>query len=459
MITERVAVGADSILVRLAGRRTRKLSRRLLTAAWIIGALVPVCLRGASPQILLTNVPAFGSSTDLSGSVTGVNPSACAVAVFIFIPSAGWWSKPFCDPQLTVIHPDGSWTADITTGGVDNQATKITALLVATNYNQACVTGAGILPTNVTAQALASATVIREDPNLRWVSFSGYDWSVKTAPGMLGPGPNYFSDSTNNVWLDAQGQLHLRIMNVSNQWQCAEVMSARTFGYGSYRFELGSDVNAINLNAVLGLFTYGEDPGYAHREIDVECSRWSNSFDINNAQFVVQPYDTPGHWARYPVPGGLSDSTQLFTWETNKITFQSQRGPYAPNPAPGNLVTNWVYTLDVPQTGDEVVHLNLWLYNTVPPQGNVPVEFIIKSFQFVPLGTPQPAKLTGAARLAGGQVRFTINGQMDRRYQVQSSTNLHDWQYVSTVLATNTDTVFLGNVGGTKSFFRTVTLP
>src|SRR5262249_2632448 len=162
-----------------------------------------VCISAASPQILLTNVPPFGSSADLQGSVAGVNPAACRVAVFIFIPGAGWWSKPFCSPQLTVIQTDGSWTTDITTGGSDDQATKITALLVSTNYNQPCVLGASSLPANVTTQALASATAIRLNPNLRWINFCGYDFSVKTGSGQLGPGPNYFSDSTNNVWLDA----------------------------------------------------------------------------------------------------------------------------------------------------------------------------------------------------------------------------------------------------------------
>ncbi len=416
--------------------------------------------RGATPQILLTNVPAFGSNDNLSGQVLGVSPSAYAVAVFIYIPSAGWWSKPYCSPQLTVIQPNGSWTADITTGGSDSQATRITALLVSTNYNQPCVTGADGLPTNVTAQAVASATVVRYDPSTRWINFSGYDFWVKTGSGMLGPGPNYFSDSTNNVWLDAQGQLHLKITNTSNEWQCAEIASARTFGYGSYRFELVSDVNAIDLNSVLGLFTYGDDPSYAHREIDVECSRWANGSDVNNAQFVVQPYDTPGHWARYPVPAGLSDTTQLFTWETNKVTFQSQRGSYSPNPSPGNLVTNWVYTLDVPQTGDEIVHLNLWLYNTVPPVGNAPVEFVVRSFQFVPLGTPQPATLKNPLRLTGSQLQFTLNGQMDRRYQVQTSADMVTWQTVSTVLATNnTMNVSVTSGGVMRSFFRTITLP
>jgi hypothetical protein len=40
---------------------------------------------------------------------------------------------------------------------------------------------------------------------------------MKSSTGQVGPGPNYFSDSTNNVWLDGMGQLRLRITNRTEQ--------------------------------------------------------------------------------------------------------------------------------------------------------------------------------------------------------------------------------------------------
>ena len=243
--------------------------------------------------------------------------------------------------------------------------------------------------------------------------------------------------------------------------QCAEIVTARTFGYGSYRFELASIVNNLDLNAVLGLFTWSDDPVYAHREIDLECSRWSNAADLNNAQYVVQPSDTAGHLARFEVPAGQTNSTHLFTWETNRVSFQSQSGSFDPNPSPANLITNWTYTLAVPQSGDENVRINLWLYQGNAPSANTEVEFVIKSFQFVPLGPPQPAWLSNVSRLSGGQVHFTITGQADRRYQVQASENLTDWQELATVLATNNTVEFLddSSAGLSGRFFRTVTMP
>lgn len=424
-----------------------------------IGAVAVVL---ASPSIEITNVPPFGFAGYLGGRVLNGDPSTQRVVVLIYVPSAGWWSKPYCNPQLTVIQPDGSWSANITTGGADTYATKITALLVGSNYNEACVMGPATLPASVTALALASATVERADPNLRWIFFSGYDWWVKTSPGLVGPGPNYFSDSTNNVWLDAQGRLRLRITNRSNLWQCAEVVTRRTFGYGSYRFELDAPVNNIDSSVVLGLFTWSDDSAYAHREIDIECGRWANSNDVNNAQFVVQPWDLSGHLFRYAVPTGLTNSTHLFIWETNRVTGQSQRGSYSPGSAPTNLIITWTF-LDpaaVPQTGDENVRLNLWLINGNPPNDNHEVDFIIKSFQFVPLGSALPATLS-QPRLQSGQFRFDLSAQRDRRYQVQVSTDLFSWQNLDQFLATN-DVVSFTTTNSTATsplFYRALTLP
>jgi hypothetical protein len=230
------------------------------------------------------------------------------------------------------------------------------------------------------------AGITRSHPEVRWISFSGYDWWVKTSTEPVGPGPNYFSDSTNNVWVDGLGQLHLRISNRSNQWQCAELVSARTFGYGSYRFKLASPADSINPNAVLGLFTWSDDGAYANREIDIECSRWGDAAEPDNAQFVVQPYDLNGHLKRFTVPADQTNATLLFTWETNRVSFQSQRGEFSPSPSSANVISNWTYTLPVPLAGGENLRLNLWLFRGAAPTDQREVEVILSSFRFVPLG-------------------------------------------------------------------------
>jgi len=416
------------------------------------------CSGGASPSILITNLPNYGSLSNLSGVVWGAEPATARVAVFIYVPGAGWWSKPTCAQPLTPIQTNGSWTADITTGGTDELATRVAALLVGTNYDEPCVQGLNFLPTNVFARALAKTVVSRARPGVRWVSFSGYDWWVKSSAGTVGPGPNFFSDSTNNVWVDPAGQLHVRITNRSNAWQCAELVSARTFGYGSYRFELNSRVDNLDPNVVLGLFTWSDDPVFAYRELDVECSRFGNATDPNRAQFVVQPYYLPGHLARYPVSAGLTNSTHWFTWEQDRVSFHAVRGSYSPSPPLVAIITNWTYTLTVPETGDENVRINLWLVNGSPPTDHQEIEIILKSFQFVPPGLRPAATLTNASARPDGRFQFLISTQPDWRYAVRASTNLADWQDMVTLLATNTVMEY-SETGARTRFFRTATLP
>src|SRR5262245_9635853 len=97
----------------------------------------------------------------------------------------------------------------------------------------------------------------------------------------------------------------------------------------------------------------------------------------------------------------------------------------------------WTYTLVVPQTGDENVRINLWLTDGNAPTDTNEVDVVLRSFQFMQLGLPQAVALPNMIRLPGGQARFEITGQFDRRYQVETSTNLSAWQTFATLVATN----------------------
>ena len=428
----------------------------------ILFAVLTASGSAATPSILITNLPSYGVNAPLSGIVLNINPATNAVAVFIFVPGYGWVSKPTCAQPLTTIQPDGSWSANVTTGGAgDLTATRFAVLLVRTNFTLPCVLGTANLPTNAYAQAIAKTVITRPSPGVRFLSFSGYDWSVKNYSSPVGPGPNYFSDATNNVWTDTNGWLHLRITHRTNAWQCAEILSARTFGPGSYRFELNSPADSLNPNVTLGLFTYSDDPAFTEREIDVECSRWQNAADTNNSQFVVQPYYLANQLVRYRVPPGLADSTHLFVWETNQISWQSQTGAYFA--AATNLIAAYVFTnaANVPQSGDEVVHLNLWLINGSPPTDNNEVEIIIKSYNFVPLGPPPRAMLTNLQMSAGNSFKCNFSSQRDYRYEVQTSSNLLVWAHLSTLLATNTILTLTDTnpLSVTKRFYRVLTQP
>ena len=165
-----------------------------MKAAWpwlaiLIAAIIARC--EAAPSVLVTNLSVYGSYSPLSGVVLNANPATNAVAIYIYVPGYGWVTKPTCAQPLTTVQPDGSWSANVTTGGAgDATAARFAALLVSTNFNQACVLGSNNLPANLYAQAIAKTIVTRPSPGVRFLSFCGYDWWVKNYTTPVGPGPN-----------------------------------------------------------------------------------------------------------------------------------------------------------------------------------------------------------------------------------------------------------------------------
>jgi hypothetical protein len=216
----------------------------------------------------------------------------------------------------------------------------------------------------------------------RQISFSGHLWRVKTSSGKVGPGPNYFSDSANSVFVDSQDRLHLKIQKVGNKWQCSEVVSEESFGYGTYRFYLDSPVNALDPTVVLGLFTWNDAPDYNHRELDIEFSRWGSVNNLN-AQYVVQPYNVTGNIIRWNEPANVSQSTHSFHWSSSSVDFLSAAGLTAA-PTAGEIIQQWSYAnaAGIPAPGGENARINLWLYNGRAPKGAV--EIIVNRFEFTP---------------------------------------------------------------------------
>lgn len=116
------------------------------------------------PAIELTYVPPFGSSDDLEGRILHIQPVNVKVLVYIkapWPPGGGWWVKPSFAQPLTSVAPDGSWKAEITTGGVDNRATEIAAFLVPDGYQPALLAGAPALPPELEANAIAKVHITR----------------------------------------------------------------------------------------------------------------------------------------------------------------------------------------------------------------------------------------------------------------------------------------------------------
>lgn len=221
-------------------------------------------------------------------------------------------------------------------------------------------------------------------PVLRTILFSGYSWWVKTNTSPAGPGPNLFSGSTDNVRVDEQGRLHMKITKNKGRWECAEIVSNESLGYGEYVFTLDSDPGTLDENVVLGLFTWDDHPDYHYREIDLEFSRWEDP-KKSNAQYVLQPWDFSGHIHRFDVRTGGRITTHTFNWQPGRIAFRSYFGPYTVSPGPEILIQSWDYTgSGIPPPGDENARINLWLVNGTPPGDGKESEIIIREFWFIP---------------------------------------------------------------------------
>ena len=93
------------------------------------------------------------------------------------------------------------------------------------------------------------------------------------------------------------------------------------------------------------------------------------------------------------------------------------------------------------------------------------VVLITPAYREIVLGrVPRHSRASLAAKIhtiPNGLAQFSIQSQPDRRYQIQTTTNLIDWQEAGVVLATNVSSVFTetnSSASGTR-YFRAITLP
>jgi hypothetical protein len=237
--------------------------------------------------------------------------------------------------------------------------------------------------------AIAAATIVvltagsaAASPRSIW--FSGHRWDVRDSPELSGPGPNRFSDAPRTVWLDDRRRLHLRIERRHGRWFCAEISSVEAFGYGTYRFDVTGRPADIDPNVVLGLFTWDAHGGEHHREIDVELSRWGDPANAN-AQFVVQPYQTPANIHRFDIAGPRQRTTHAFAWSDTQVEFWSLWGHADPSATSEALIDHWVNAgPDVPSPSDAHVHINLWLMDGLAPADDRTAHIVLAGFSFVP---------------------------------------------------------------------------
>ncbi len=224
---------------------------------------------------------------------------------------------------------------------------------------------------------------VPSNPGASSVQFAGYSWSVRSDYG--GPGPNQFS--ANNVWVDANGFLHLTIADVNGTWTTAEVVMNQSLGFGAYQFQVVGHPETMNNNVVLGLFTYppasvGPD---GTNEIDIEFATWGGAQTQHGNWTVWPAIAGPGqNTLAFDASANSGLSTHRFTWTSRSVTFQDMSGL---TDGTNGMYASWTfappnYLQLVPQT-PVPVHMNLWLFGGPPTDGK-PVEIVISGFSFTP---------------------------------------------------------------------------
>ena len=137
-------------------------------------------------------------------------------------------------------------------------------------------------------------------------------------------------------------------------------------------------------DVVLGLFTWDDHGGEHHREIDIELSRWGDPSEAN-AQFVVQPYQTPTNIHRFDIAGPRAGTTQAFAWTAGQVEFWSLWGHLDPGTMSRALIDHWVNAgPDVPTPSHAHVHVNLWLKDGLAPTDGRAASIVLSGFSFVP---------------------------------------------------------------------------
>ena len=243
------------------------------------------------------------------------------------------------------------------------------------------------------------------------LTFAGRDWTIKHRDSVLmGPGPNFFSDHPNDVWVDDDGFLHLTITQRDGSWHATEVVSVESMGYGTYTWTIQGDMLDIDPQVVLGLFTWDNYTFQeeANSEVDIEFSKWGEDLDTTTLQYGVQPIAFgPYNAERAYKPQGDSlytagISTHEFTWTDTLITWRSWAGEYSQNP---EILGYWEFDdsnparikyegpnvsdpIVIPGPGDSTnARMNYWLLTgpTAGPDNGRRHEVIIRDFIYQPL--------------------------------------------------------------------------
>ena len=410
------------------------------------------------PSVMFTYASPRGEHGSVVGVTQNVDKYVYGIAFFENVYGT-WWRKPYTENKVLQLVQYMSYDSsfqiiDYWTGGIDGYADYFAAFVVPYTYKDTIPdpNGSWKLPDEIYSNSIAYTILDRRTPS-DFISFAGYTWEKKVTNdennnGKWGPGNNHFN--TNSILVDNEGKLHIAVSfnyGIHGTWNCSELIMTNQLGYGLYRVKVDSNVSNLPPNIVLGLlFTWSDDPAYAHREIDVEHSKGDvvGEGTSNDWQNVIQPYGIPENRMRFSAPTNMNNSVHEFLWMSNAVWFcnfkdytnnitnyrvigaNNLKFTNSSQLATGQIrsVTNTsiivnypggiqktgfyktvtdsmsgfpnpfythTFSNNIPPTGDEKVHINIWLSSNLP-DGYVEqkYEVIISDFEFIPIDRISP---------------------------------------------------------------------
>ncbi len=329
----------------------------------------------SGPSIVFSKIPPAAQGgrermDTIAGRVIGSRPGQ---RIVVYARSGPWWVQPWPDRPFIPIQADSRWSTETHLGF------EYAALLVGPGYHPpptmdvAPTQGGSVVVVRI-VKGLGKPTLAPTKP----LSFSGYDWDVRTIASDRG-GTNNLYDG-DNAWTDASGAVHLRITKKSGRWSCAEVVLNRSLGYGTYVVVV-RDTSHLEPAAVLSMNTFDDWGGdQYYREMDVEISRWGDAANKNNAQYGIQPFYTPGNIFAFKEPPGTL--THSMRWESGRVSFKTVRGASIRAGAP--LVSEHEFTSGIPSPGQERVQMFFYVVASDKNPLQKDSEVVIDKFEYLP---------------------------------------------------------------------------
>jgi len=194
---------------------------------------------------------------------------------------------------------------------------------------------------------------LAQEWSARPIQLGGHTFVARQSETLTGPGPNRWSASSENVRIDAAGNLQLAITEREGRWYSAEISTALPDAYCRVRFRMLTDATKLDPAVIAAVFIYRNDQS----ELDVELGRWGKPLE-KNAQFVVAP-PLADRLMRFELAQGTAPVDFTIDWRSNAVSFvartrdgQEHRFSYegAPRPEPGG----------------HRLHLSLWLREPSP---------------------------------------------------------------------------------------------